>query len=240
MRGLRMHSERKSVAMLSDLPWYRINVRGKLGCLAEEALSRFPFQSVRYLSDDHPVAMQVADEGDPGLPRCLLWATSRSSEIADGHLTLPKGVDCPIVVLLSATDVFAENAKSTCAVTVVVPHDADALVNHLWSALRSDLASIPERQARYDFHRALATLSEREEEVLLQLIEGRCSKEIAFDLSIGRQTVLKHRSSLLKKLSIRNDVELALHVHRHREIALPKSISIDSRLNPHAARGGPG
>lgn len=44
------------------------------------------------------------------------------------------------------------------------------------------------------------------------LIRARNSKEIASVLGIGVQTVLKHRAHVLRKLDVRNDVELALAV----------------------------
>ncbi len=52
--------------------------------------------------------------------------------------------------------------------------------------------------------RLLATLSDRELDVLKLLAEGLSSKEIAEKLFVSSQTVDSHRKSLLKKLEVKN------------------------------------
>jgi two-component system response regulator FixJ len=50
----------------------------------------------------------------------------------------------------------------------------------------------------------LQTLSPRERDVLMGLIEGRSNKMIAFDLSISPRTVEIHRGKLMEKLEVRS------------------------------------
>lgn len=69
--------------------------------------------------------------------------------------------------------------------------------------------SLLEKGDKDEGRSALTTrLSEREREVLQQLIEGYSSKEISTNLHIGMETVNTHRKSLLRKLEARNVAHL--------------------------------
>jgi DNA-binding NarL/FixJ family response regulator len=56
-------------------------------------------------------------------------------------------------------------------------------------------------------------LTDREEEVLLTVAQGRTNAEIADELHISLSTVKAHLSSLMTKLEARNRVELAMWAH---------------------------
>lgn len=58
-------------------------------------------------------------------------------------------------------------------------------------------------------------LSPREFEIMKLLAIGRSVKEIALDLSLSPKTVFTHRTHLLTKIGVRNDVELARYALRH-------------------------
>jgi DNA-binding CsgD family transcriptional regulator len=53
-------------------------------------------------------------------------------------------------------------------------------------------------------------LTDREEEVLVTLAQGRTNAEIAKDLHISLSTVKTHLASLMAKLGARNRVELVM------------------------------
>ena len=55
------------------------------------------------------------------------------------------------------------------------------------------------------------TLSPREREVLILIAEGYKNIEIADELDISIKTVEKHRNSLMKKLDLRNAVDLTIY-----------------------------
>lgn len=56
-------------------------------------------------------------------------------------------------------------------------------------------------------------LTDREEEVLVQVARGRTNNEIAADLHISTSTVKTHLASLMRKLGARNRVEVAMWAH---------------------------
>ena len=56
----------------------------------------------------------------------------------------------------------------------------------------------------------VAPLTEREEDVLITVAQGRTNSEIAQDLHISLSTVKTHLTALMNKLGVRNRVELAM------------------------------
>ena len=58
-------------------------------------------------------------------------------------------------------------------------------------------------------------LTPREHEVMGLLIAGRSMKQIAAELQISLSTCSKHRTNLLRKLDVENDVQLLWWVYQH-------------------------
>ncbi|MEJ2202369.1 MAG: LuxR C-terminal-related transcriptional regulator [Desulfuromonadaceae bacterium] len=58
-------------------------------------------------------------------------------------------------------------------------------------------------------------MTEREKQVLLLMVKGKETDEIAELLHISKNTVAKHRSSLLRKLRVNNAVEMTRLAIRH-------------------------
>ena len=69
--------------------------------------------------------------------------------------------------------------------------------------------------ANKDDHLPEVPLTEREVQVLRQVMEGLTSKEIASDLYISIRTVETHRNNILKKLKLKNSAELVKYVIKH-------------------------
>jgi DNA-binding NarL/FixJ family response regulator len=68
--------------------------------------------------------------------------------------------------------------------------------------------------------RLFKKLSMREIEVLKLLSSGKRNKDIAFELGINEKTVSTYRSRIMKKLKVRNMVELirkaqSMHIHTY-------------------------
>lgn len=66
-----------------------------------------------------------------------------------------------------------------------------------------------ESQQRLRFQQALAALSQREREVLNELLQGHYNKNIADHLGITPRTVEFHRANIFEKLQVQSAVELA-------------------------------
>ena len=61
-----------------------------------------------------------------------------------------------------------------------------------------------------------ATLTRRELQVALALLDGASNKDIAQKLGLGEQTVKNHLSSIFDKLGVSSRLELALYAVHHR------------------------
>jgi DNA-binding NarL/FixJ family response regulator len=68
---------------------------------------------------------------------------------------------------------------------------------------------------------AVPNLTDREQEVLRMLIDGKSNKEIAHLLSISPKTVSVHRSNIMGKLGVHNSFELIHYITQHRMVDLP-------------------
>lgn len=94
------------------------------------------------------------------------------------------------------------------------PFQDNELVDKVEAALasvRSDDAQLEQR-----LRQAMASLSQREREVLAELLEGHYNKNIADHLGITQRTVEFHRANIFEKMGVASAVELARHMGRFR------------------------
>jgi DNA-binding NarL/FixJ family response regulator len=66
-------------------------------------------------------------------------------------------------------------------------------------------------------------LTNREMEILEQIIDGLSNKEIAFHLGISQQTVKNHVTSILAKLNRSDRTQAAIYALRHGWVRLPEA-----------------
>jgi len=82
-----------------------------------------------------------------------------------------------------------------------------------------------ERYRRYGLKpedTTFSPLTDREMEILEQIIEGLSNKEIAFRLNISQQTVKNHITSILAKLNLADRTQAAIYALRHGWVRLPR------------------
>jgi FixJ family two-component response regulator len=79
---------------------------------------------------------------------------------------------------------------------------AIARAEDLDSMSRSTQAELASIQAR------LATLTPREREVFERVVTGKLNKQIAFDLGTAEKTIKVHRGEMMKKMKVRNVIDL--------------------------------
>jgi two-component system response regulator DctR len=88
--------------------------------------------------------------------------------------------------------------------------------NELVDKVEAALARIQSEDARLEqrLRQAVASLSQREHEVLDQLLQGHYNKNIADHLGITSRTVEFHRANIFEKVGVHSAVELAHHMGR--------------------------
>ena len=119
-----------------------------------------------------------------------------------------KACNLPAIVITGHGDVpLAVEAMKAGAVDFIEkPFDQEAILNAVRSALNRD--SSEEGGDRALIAAQLATLSERERQVLEGLVAGRPNKTIAQDLGISPRTVEVYRANLMTKMAARSLSEL--------------------------------
>ena len=131
------------------------------------------------------------------------------------RLLRERKLDIPVIVITGHGDVpLAVEAMKIGAMDFLEkPFDDEALLASVRSAL-NQLDQDQKRQAeRSDIEGRLATLSNRERDVLQGLVAGHANKQIAYDLGISPRTIEIYRANLMTKMqaaSLSDLVRMAL------------------------------
>ena len=122
-----------------------------------------------------------------------------------------RGSKLPVIILTGHGDVpmAVEALKKGVRDFVEKPFDANLLVDKLIAAMADDAANEESHRARRTLDERIATLSQRENEVMALIQSGKLNKVIADDLGIAIRTVEAHRAKIFEKLGVKSAVELA-------------------------------
>jgi len=120
------------------------------------------------------------------------------------------GISLPVVFLTGKGDIpMSVQAMKHGAVDFLVkPVEEDFLFQALEQAIRRQAAEASARQGQDSIKARLALLSDRELEVLEQVLKGRLNKQIAYDLGIVEKTVKAHRGRIMEKMEAHTIAEL--------------------------------
>ena len=112
------------------------------------------------------------------------------------------GVTDPVIVITGHADVpmAIEAMKQGVADFIEKPFSDDTILNAIRSALARQAGRDQLQAEREEIAARLATLSQREREVLDGLVEGHANKVIAFDLDISARTVEVYRANVMTKM----------------------------------------
>jgi two-component system response regulator FixJ len=118
------------------------------------------------------------------------------------HRLKELNVNLPVIVITGHGDVplAVEAMKSGALDFLEKPFDDDALLNSVNVALRHQGADAKREADRTEIVEKLASLSNRERQVLEGLVAGHPNKTIAFDHGISPRTVEIYRANLMSKM----------------------------------------
>jgi len=91
--------------------------------------------------------------------------------------------------------------------------NGDALIAP--SVTRRLLAEFARRPHSTDANRALASLTERERDILLRLGRGMSNAEIAAELFLGEATIKTHVGNVLAKLGLRDRIQAVVYAYEN-------------------------
>jgi FixJ family two-component response regulator len=149
---------------------------------------------------------------NPERPGCLVLDVrmAEMSGLALQQELNALGSRLPIIMLTGHGDVkMAVHAMKAGAVDFLQkPYRDQALLDSINAALSMDATARRPSGGSPALNRCLDSLTDREQEVLDYLLEGRTSKKIARALEISPRTVDAHRRNVLQKFGVRSVVEL--------------------------------
>jgi len=121
-----------------------------------------------------------------------------------------RGATIPVIIMTGHADipVCTKSFRAGVFDFAIKPANAEYLLKRIGQAIDEDLDRYRFRVDRASYLARVAELTPREKEVLERLIEGCSLKKISGELKISLQTAAKHRTSVLTKLQLENDVEL--------------------------------
>lgn len=119
-------------------------------------------------------------------------------------------IGLPVIIMTGHADIAlaVEAMKAGATDFLEKPFDDEALLGAIHGALnrrqgpQKNDAAIAEARAR------LATLSDREKQVLDGLLTGHPNKTIAYDLGLSPRTVEVHRANVMRKMAVSSLSEL--------------------------------
>lgn len=126
-------------------------------------------------------------------------------------LTLPWQAAMPVIFLSghadvpTAVDAVKRGAFDFCE----KPFSDNVLVDRIEQALALSAQVLAQRRQQREMETRLASLTERERDVMRLVIEGLPNKLVADQLNISVRTVEVHRSRVFDKMGVKSAVELA-------------------------------
>jgi two-component system response regulator FixJ len=121
-------------------------------------------------------------------------------------------MDCrePVIVITGHADVpmAIQAMKAGIADFIEKPFSDEEILGAISAALEARSANADLEARRQEIAGRLASLSQREREVLDALVEGKPNKVIAFDLGISARTVEVYRANLMHKMQVKSLSEL--------------------------------
>jgi two-component system response regulator FixJ len=120
------------------------------------------------------------------------------------------GNDVPVIVITGHGDIplAVEAMKFGASDFFEKPYDDDTLVAAVRAALSRQQGAAHKHAERAAMHERLATLSNRERQVLEGLVAGKPNKIIAFDYDISPRTVEIYRANVMTKMQAASLSEL--------------------------------
>lgn len=122
-----------------------------------------------------------------------------------------RGIRLPVIFLTAHGDIPTSVAAIKAGATdfLTKPVEGGLLIDRVRTALAADVQQQAHRDGLDALRSRYASLTDRERDVLVLVVAGRSSKEIARVLDISHRTVETHRTRIMQKMSARSAVDLA-------------------------------
>ena len=176
---------------------------------------RFLIECAGHFVRDYPSAKAFLDALGPAgspAPGCIVTDVRMPEMTGVELMQRLKELEVlePVIVVTGHADVpMAIQAMKAGAVDFIEkPFDDETILSAVAGALAARNRSSAADQEQRQVQARMASLSEREREVLEGLIEGKANKMIAYDLGISVRTVEVYRAHVMTKMQVRSLSEL--------------------------------
>lgn len=188
---------------------YLIDDDQAIRCSLSSLLATMGWQTLTYES---VLEFQQQMQEPQDLSGCLLLDIRMPGK--SGLLLLEEwqrqGLAIPVIIMTGHgnIDLCRRAFKNGAFEFLTKPIDADLLIETISAALEHQHLLQKQRAESAELTDKLNTLSAREYEIALLIMEGKSSKEIAHDLTLSPRTVEAHRANLFAKLEVNSMVKL--------------------------------
>jgi FixJ family two-component response regulator len=159
-----------------------------------------------------PSIPNLVKSGCPNTPACLVLdvrlpgksGLDFQRELAAANIQLP------IIFITGHGDIpmTVQAMKEGAVEFLTKPFREQELLDAIELGLEKDRVRRKKETALGDLRERFETLTPREREILIHVVRGRVSKQIAADFGISETTVKLHRSNLTRKMKARSLSEL--------------------------------
>jgi FixJ family two-component response regulator len=156
--------------------------------------------------ETYPSAEAFLDAYSPARPGCLILEVRLPgmSGLELQEALAARQIGLPIIIVSRHVDVpTAMRVIRSGAVDVIKkPYDSNYLKQRIREAIEKDVRERQAQGRRRACAERFASLTAREREVMLLLVQGKNVKEIALELDLSSNTVQIHRARILKKARV--------------------------------------
>jgi FixJ family two-component response regulator len=139
------------------------------------------------------------------VPCCLILAFSATDSncLEVQRRIVKECAEIPIVIVADRSDIptSVQAMKSGASDFLIKPYGNDLLLSAISQGLLRSRASLKRRAAMRDLRGAYASLTSREQEVMMLVASGLMNKEVGTRLGISEITVKAHRGSVMRKMA---------------------------------------
>jgi two-component system, LuxR family, response regulator FixJ len=151
---------------------------------------------------------QFLAEFKPGSPGCLLLDVRLPgmSGLELQERLARSGCVLPVIVMTGHGDIeMAVRAMRAGAIDFVEkPFHDQTLLDRIHEGIQRSLQDQDDAGERTELQRRYESLTEREKEVMAQIVDGRPNKLIADELGLSTRTVESHRAHIIEKMQAKS------------------------------------
>lgn len=180
----------------------------------------FLMKSINQPAESFSSAQAFLSGFNPDRPGCLLLDIRMPGmsgvELQEKLKEMDAGI--PIIFITGHGDVpmAVKAIQAGAADFIQKPFRDQELIDRIREVLADDVEVRTERLHRNEILERMGTLTEREKEVMEQVVAGKANKVVAIDLSVSQRTVEIHRANVMEKMKAKSLAQLVRLVMKAR------------------------